>query len=210
MAVALTGHRFIPYDKVPSLRQALRTVILEHYNRGIRIFYCGMAMGFDLLAAETALSMKEVYSDITLVAAVPYCGQCEKFTPYNKERYRNALTKADEVVILNESYVDGCFLQRNDYMLSCSACLIAYFDGVPKGGTYFKRARQRGMSIVNLNQLKYCCVYDCTEPFSFGQHCALITCHNLFPFLPSAPRTASLPLLPEMAPFINFPYPLIT
>ena len=41
-------------------------------------------------------------------------------------------------------------------------------------------------------------VYDCTEPFSFGQHCALITCHNLFPFLPSAPRTASLPLLPEM------------
>ena len=27
---------------------------------------------------------------------------------------------------------------------------IAYFDGVPKGGTYFKRARQRGMSIVNL------------------------------------------------------------
>ena len=68
MAVALTGHRSIPYDKVPSLRKALRTVILEHYNRGIRIFYCGMAMGFDLLAAETALSMKEVYSDITLVA----------------------------------------------------------------------------------------------------------------------------------------------
>ena len=64
MAVALTGHRSIPYDKVPSLRKALRTVILAHYNRGIRIFYCGMAMGFDLLAAETALSMKEVYSDI--------------------------------------------------------------------------------------------------------------------------------------------------
>lgn len=42
MAVALTGHRSIPYDKVPSLRKALRTVILEHYNRGIRIFYCGM------------------------------------------------------------------------------------------------------------------------------------------------------------------------
>ncbi|KAA4747205.1 DUF1273 domain-containing protein, partial [Bacteroides fragilis] len=26
MAVALTGHRSIPYDKVPSLRKALRTV----------------------------------------------------------------------------------------------------------------------------------------------------------------------------------------
>lgn len=152
MAVALTGHRSIPYDKVPSLRKALRTVILEHYNRGIRIFYCGMAMGFDLLAAETALSMKEVYSDITLVATVPYRGQCEKFTPYNKERYRNALAKADEVVILAESYADDCFLRRNDYMLSCSGHLIAYFDGVPKGGTYytFKRAKQRDMPVVNL------------------------------------------------------------
>ena len=48
-------------------------------------------------------------------------------------------------------------------------------------------------------------VYDCTEPFSFSQHF-----HNPFPFLLSAPRAASLPLLPEMAPFINFPYPLIT
>ena len=35
-----------------------------------------MAMGFDLLAAETALSMKEVYSDITLVASVPDRGHC--------------------------------------------------------------------------------------------------------------------------------------
>lgn len=36
-----TGHRFIPYDKVPSLRKALEASVSEHYNRGIRIFYCG-------------------------------------------------------------------------------------------------------------------------------------------------------------------------
>ena len=64
ISVAFTGHRFIPYDKIASLREALKTVILEHYNRGIRIFYCGMAMGFDLLAAEVVLSMKETYPDI--------------------------------------------------------------------------------------------------------------------------------------------------
>lgn len=33
------------------------------------------------------------------------------------------------------------------------------------------------------------------------------TCHNPFPFLFSAPRVASLPLLPELPPFINFPFP---
>lgn len=109
-------------------------------------------MGFDLLAAETVLFMKEMYSDITLVAAVPYRGQCEKFTPYNKQRYHNILSKADKVVILKENYANSCFLRRNDYMLSCSGHLIAYFDGVPQGGTYytFKRAKQRGMPVVNL------------------------------------------------------------
>ncbi len=65
------------------------------------------------------------------------------FTPYNKIRYHNILTKADEVVILEENYANGCFLWRNDYMLSYSAHLIAYFDGVPKDGIYytFKRAK---------------------------------------------------------------------
>lgn len=114
-------------------------------------------------AAETVLSMKEVYSDITLVVAMPYRRQCEKFTPYNKQRYHNILAKADKVVILKENYADGCFLRRNDYMLSCSGRLIAYFDGVPKGGTYytFKRAKQQaaryaGCQSVLINEMVLC------------------------------------------------------
>ena len=151
-SAAFTGHRFIPYDKVSSLREVLRITVSEHYNRGIRTFYNGCAIGFDLLAAEAVLSLKDKYPDIVLIAAVPYRGQCEEFTSYSKARYHNILAKADRVVMLNENYADGCFLRRNDYMLSCSANLIAYFDGIPKGGTYytFKRAWKRGMPIVNL------------------------------------------------------------
>lgn len=151
-SAAFTGHRFVPYDKVPALREMLKATILEHYNRGIHRFYCGMAMGFDLLAAETVLSMKIECPDIMLLAAIPYRGQCEKFTPYNKQRYYNILGEADEVVILSESYADGCFLRRNDYMLSRAGHLIAYFDGVPKGGTFYtvRNAKRRGMPTVNL------------------------------------------------------------
>lgn len=62
------------------------------------------------------------------------------------------LPKRMKLSYLQKSYADDCFLRRNDYMLSCSGHLIAYFDGVPKGGTYytFKRAKQRGMPVVNL------------------------------------------------------------
>lgn len=152
VSAAFTGHRFILYDKVSQLREALREIVTEHYSMGVRNFYCGMAIGFDLLAAEVVLSVKESCPDIKLIAVIPFREQCKRFTPYNQVRYQSILGKADRAVVLNETYVNGCFFQRNDYMLSHSGYLIAYFDGQPKGGTFYtvKRARQRMMPVVNL------------------------------------------------------------
>lgn len=111
---------------------------------------------------------------------MPYRRQCEKFTPYNKQRYHNISAKANKVVILKENYADGCFLQRNDYILSCSGHLIAYFDGVPKGSTYytFKRAKQQaaryvGCQSVLINEISViqnsdiCCLVVCSQIASY-------------------------------------------
>ena len=42
--------------------------------------------------------------------------------------------------------------RRNDYMLSHSCGLIAFFDGKPKGGTFYtcRKAKSMGMDIINL------------------------------------------------------------
>ena len=61
ISAAFTGHRFIPYDKVPSLRKALEASVSEHYNRGIRIFYCGMAMGFDFCRRNGLIYERSVF-----------------------------------------------------------------------------------------------------------------------------------------------------
>lgn len=53
--VAFTGHR--TYDGQAAA--ALRTTVGELYARGFRTFLCGMAMGFDLAAAEAVLACRD-------------------------------------------------------------------------------------------------------------------------------------------------------
>ena len=151
-AAAFTGHRFIRYNDRQRLKIHLERAITDCYHSGIRHFLCGMAVGFDMLAAETLLAMKADYPDIRLTAVIPFRGQSCKFNPADKKRYSSILGKADNVVCLSETYFDGCFLRRNDYMLNRASHIIAYYNGEPKGGTFYtyRRAERMGLDINNL------------------------------------------------------------
>ena len=149
---AFTGHRFIRYNDRQRLRTELERAITVCYDSGIRHFLCGMALGFDMLAAETLLAMKADRPDIRLTAVIPFRGQSYRFNPTDKERYRSILGKADNVVCLSETYFDGCYLRRNDYMLNHASHIIAYYNGEPKGGTFYtcRRAEHMDLEITNL------------------------------------------------------------
>lgn len=149
---AFTGHRFIRYSDRQRLKTNLESAITTCYDSGIRHFLCGMALGFDMLAAETLLAMKADYPNIRLTAVIPFRGQSYKFNQADKERYRSILGKADNVVCLSETYFDGCFLRRNDYMLKRASRIIAYYNGEPKGGTFYtcRRAKRMNLEITNL------------------------------------------------------------
>lgn len=154
-AAAFTGHRYVPYDKYPLLKGQIKLAIYNSYAQGIRNFYCGMAMGFDMLAAEAVLEMKTQLHDIVLSAVVPYRNQNERFSPSAQSRYTTILNKADHIIVLNEEYHTHCFFERNDYMVDRASLLIAYFDGTPKGGTFYtcSKAKSKGMPINNLYTL---------------------------------------------------------
>lgn len=150
--IAFTGHRFIPFERQPMLKNLLKRSIENIYKQGYYTYYCGMAIGFDLLAAELILSMKEQgYPNLKLIAVVPYRNQSEKFSQRDKQRYNNALCKAEKVIILSENYTPKCFLQRNDYMLNHASCVFAYLSRTDRGGTYYtcKKAEDRRISVVN-------------------------------------------------------------
>lgn len=151
-SVAFTGHRNIIGNKRPELRVAVDNALIELYQSGYRNFINGMAMGFDLLAASAVIALKCRFSDVKLIAVVPYCNQSEKFSEYEQKRYQYALQNADEVIMLREKYSNGCLLRRNDYMLAHASGLIAYYDGKPKGGTFYtiRKASESSMPIINL------------------------------------------------------------
>lgn len=73
-SVAFSGHRTIAEDRKDDIRKKLRGKIRLLYAMGITNFYCGMALGFDMLAAEEVISLKVELPNLKLIAVIPYGG----------------------------------------------------------------------------------------------------------------------------------------
>lgn len=118
-----------------------------------KTFYSGVAMGFDIIAAECVLLLKSARpSDgIRLICAVPFEGQAKKYPPEWLERYKRVLAAADEVITVCEHYSRDCYRRRNEYMVDHSDIVVTWFDG-RSGGTRntLQYAKRRGLRIVNL------------------------------------------------------------
>lgn len=152
MTAAFTGHRYIDARKRQRVKETLKRQIVEAYGQGFRNFMSGFALGFDMMAAETVVSLRETCPGIILTAAIPFKGQPTYFSSYDKRRYNRLLCLADEVMVLSETYFPRCFLERDEFMVSHSSFLIAYYDGRERGGTFYtvKKAREQGLPVANV------------------------------------------------------------
>ena len=151
-SVAFSGHRSISEHRKEKLRKELREKTMMLYAMGIRNYYCGMAIGFDMLAAEVVLSLKSELPQLKLIAVVPFKGQSARWSYKEQARYNAILALCDDSILLSQAYYNGCLLRRNDYMLAHSCGLVVFFDGKPKGGTFYtyRKAKALGMDIINL------------------------------------------------------------
>jgi uncharacterized phage-like protein YoqJ len=124
----------------------------EQIDAGCRVFYCGMARGIDTLAAQIVLGLREGTPELQLklIAVCPHRDQAARWSADDKGMYAKLLILADEVVVLSEKYVPGCYHLRNRYMVDRSDVVIAGFDGVTPGGTAWTvaYARKKGRRIV--------------------------------------------------------------
>ncbi len=146
-AVAFTGHR----TYCGQADDALRRAVGEAYAAGFRAFLSGMAVGFDLAAAEAVLALRQECPGMRLVAVIPFEGQAARFSAAERERFESVVAAADESVILSSVYHRGVFTVRNDFLVSHAARLIAWFDGSPGGTSYtVRRARRLGRFVHNL------------------------------------------------------------
>ena len=151
--VSFTGHRSGRISQpMLTLFAGMVTEIKSLYASGCRNFFSGMAEGGDLVFAKAVLAARNELTDIRLVAAIPFREQSARYSDMNKRLYISLLEEADKTVVLSESYHKGCFHRRNDFLVEHAAIMLAYWDGLPYGGTYYtvKKAIEAGKKIVNL------------------------------------------------------------
>lgn len=147
LVVGFTGHR----TYVGQADGALDAQLGVLYGRGARTFLSGMAVGFDLAAAEAVLRLRACRAEVRLVCVVPFEGQQARFSAADRERYARILAAADERVTVCPHYAPGCYARRNDYLVEQAGVLVAWYDGSPGGTRYtVRRALRRGRKVVNL------------------------------------------------------------
>lgn len=158
--VAFTGHRKERILQgcgnnpriLAQIRETVTEQIIELYGQGYNIYYTGMANGFDMAAAEAVLQVREEYGDIMLVVAVPFRKQPLWFDAEDRLLYACLLERVDRVVMVSENYHKGCYLRRDEYMVRKAGMIVAYWDLVPDGGTFYtmNKALESGKQVINL------------------------------------------------------------
>ena len=141
--VAFTGHRpeKLPWgtdENSPAailykfrLREALEYMI----GCGYTTFLSGAARGFDTMAAEIVLSLREVYPWIKLIIVLPCADQAKKWNDNDRARWENIIINSDHVETLQQSFTRSCMFKRNRYLVDHSSVVLACFNGDQHSGT---------------------------------------------------------------------------
>jgi uncharacterized phage-like protein YoqJ len=121
-------------------------------NDDCKFFYSGMAMGFDIIAAETVLYFRGKIPNINLICVIPFEEQEKAYSQAWKNRYNFILQACDEVILLSKEYHNGCYQNRNKFMVDNSDYVVTGYDG-QAGGTRntLLYAQKKKRTIVNIN-----------------------------------------------------------
>ena len=146
-----TGHRIIPSGEKETIRNLLETAIEKAIQDGYRFFRTGGALGFDTLAAQTVLTLKQQYPHIRLILVLPCINQANGWKQADIDEYERIKSLADKVVYTSTEYTYGCMHKRNRHLVDNSSLCICYLTKVSGGTAYTVRyAESKKISVFNL------------------------------------------------------------
>lgn len=149
-----TGHRDLPALLADDIAQRTRQAVVRLAEKGYRFFGAGGARGFDALAAETVLSLRDQYPQIRLILVLPFPEQYRHETGWTRaeiEQCHRLQEQAAKVRILSEGYSSGVYYRRNKHLVNWSSACIAYMVRQNTGTSYtVNYARSKGLEIINV------------------------------------------------------------
>ena len=147
-----TGHRNIPKGEEAAVRARVREEVLLQMERGVDSFLVGGAVGFDMLAAEVLLALREREGKaFRLVSVLPFQGWRDRWGTAEKDREDRILEKSDEISFSRLNNSRRCYLDRDRKMVDSSCVCIAYCSRFGGGTAYTVRyAMKQGVDVINI------------------------------------------------------------
>lgn len=153
-----TGHREIK-ENYNILFLKVYSIVENLIKKGYLYFGSGGARGFDALASEVVLKLKEKYPDIHLILVLPFINQYEKEKGWSREeiyKYKNIKEKASKIVYTQKTYSSGCYFKRNRHLVDFSSVCICYMHKMSGGTAYTVwYAISKGLIIINCLNSEY-------------------------------------------------------
>lgn len=149
--VCFTGHREIPMLKKSAIARKLRKTLVELIEQDYQFFGAGGALGFDTIAAQTVLDLKEKYPHIKLILVLPCESQADRWSESDRRMYAYIMSKADKIRYTSQHYYRGCMHKRNKHLVDNSNVCVCYLTE-ETGGTAFtvNYAKQNELRVINI------------------------------------------------------------
>lgn len=153
-----TGHRNLPTVRIEQIRKIIEIKaknLIE--DKGVEHFIAGGALGFDTIAAETIIKVKEEHPHIKLHLYLPCFDQSRRWKYEDKYKWHMMMSKVDDYIYVTEStYTADCMKKRNQKMADDSDYGLAYCVLDKSGtGSTIRYAEQRGVIIDNIAETVY-------------------------------------------------------
>jgi len=156
--VCFTGHRPERLPREPEgltrLQTRLTRAIEDAIQRGKTNFISGAMSGFDTLAAEHVIALKEKHPQIRCILVAPYSVRyfhSKSWTPEWEARLKLVVERADLSIWLSENWYRGAYYARDRVIVDASSEVIAYYDGGAGGTRYtVNYAKVQGKPVGNM------------------------------------------------------------
>lgn len=148
-----TGHRMIPQSQSQEIRDRLEKAVGHLIKTGYVNFLAGGALGFDTMAAETVLSLKEKYPHVRLFLILPCISQAKNWSEADRRRYQSILIQADQVTYAAHAYRRGCMHARNRQLVEESSACVYYLTKQTGGTAYtVEYAKKKGLLMIPIGE----------------------------------------------------------
>lgn len=151
MTCCFTGHRKIPPDQYDAICGRLRLEIVKLIEQGYCYFGAGGALGFDTMAAQAVLELKNVYPQIKLILVLPCKTQTRGWDETDVEIYEGIKAQSDKVVYTSEEYTRTCMFKRNRHLIDNSSACICYLTEAHGGTAYTVNYAQKAGHVRVIN-----------------------------------------------------------